>query len=109
MEEFARSFNNADVLFVSDIYAASEDPIEGVTAEIMTEAIKRFGHKNAQYIGALEGAGEVLRDELREGDIFITLGAGTVYRTGEQVLALLRERKERERKERERREDARSG
>jgi UDP-N-acetylmuramate--alanine ligase len=100
MEEFARSFNNADALFVTDIYAASEDPIEGVTAEILSEAIKRFGHKNAQYIGALEGAAEILRNELREGDIFITLGAGTVYRTGEQVLALLRERRE---------EDARSG
>ena len=48
MEEFARSFNNADSLFITDIYAASEEPIEGVTAEALTEAIKRFGHKDAQ-------------------------------------------------------------
>ncbi len=48
MQEFARSFNNADVLFITDIYAASEDPIEGVTAEALTAAIKRFGHKEVE-------------------------------------------------------------
>ncbi len=92
MDEFARSFNNADVLFVTDIYAASEDPIEGVTAETLTDAIKRYGHKNAEYIGPLEGAAEALREHLHEGDMLITLGAGSVYRAGEQVLGLLRER-----------------
>ncbi|HKC65122.1 MAG TPA: Mur ligase family protein, partial [Pyrinomonadaceae bacterium] len=90
MEEFARSFNNADVLFVTDIYAASEDPIPGITAEVLTEAIKRYGHKNAQYIGPLEGAPEILRDQLHEGDMLITLGAGTVNRAGDKVLALLK-------------------
>jgi UDP-N-acetylmuramate--alanine ligase len=91
MEEFARSFNNADVLFVMDIYAASEDPIEGITSEVLTEAIKRFGHKNAHYIGALEGAAEFLRSQVSAGDLVITLGAGTVYRAGEQLLKLLKE------------------
>ncbi|HYG82547.1 MAG TPA: UDP-N-acetylmuramate--L-alanine ligase [Pyrinomonadaceae bacterium] len=94
MDEFARSFNNADVLFVTDIYAASEDPIEGVTAEALTDAVKRYGHKNAEYIGPLDGAAQTLRDQLREGDMLITLGAGNVYRAGEQVLGLLRERGE---------------
>ncbi|MBA3766100.1 MAG: UDP-N-acetylmuramate--L-alanine ligase [Acidobacteria bacterium] len=90
MEEFARSFNNADVLFVTDIYAASEDPIDGITSEALTEAIKRYGHKNAHYIGALDGAAEVLRSQVRAGDLVITLGAGPVYRAGEQLLELLR-------------------
>jgi UDP-N-acetylmuramate--alanine ligase len=94
MDEFARSFNNADVLFVTDIYAASEDPIEGVTAEALTDVVKRYGHKNVEYIGPLEGAAETLSDQLREGDMLITLGAGSVYRAGEQVLGLLRERGE---------------
>jgi UDP-N-acetylmuramate--alanine ligase len=92
MEGFAQSFNNADALFVADIYAASEDPIEGVTSEALTEAIKRYGHKNARYIGALDGAAEVLREQVREGDLVITLGAGPVYRAGEQLLELLKER-----------------
>jgi UDP-N-acetylmuramate--alanine ligase len=94
MEEFARSFNNADVVFVADIYAASEDPIEGVTSAVMTEAIKRYGHKNANYIGALDGAADILRQQVREGDMVITLGAGPVYRAGEQLLTLLRGRGE---------------
>jgi UDP-N-acetylmuramate--alanine ligase len=90
MEEFARSFNNADVLFVTDIYAASEDPIDGITAESLTDAIKRYGHKRAHYIGALDGAAEILRHQVRAGDLVITLGAGPVYRAGEQLLELLR-------------------
>jgi UDP-N-acetylmuramate--alanine ligase len=92
MEEFARSFNNADSLFISDIYAASEEPIEGVTAEALTEAIKSFGHKDARYIGALENAATTLRDHVQAGDLVLTLGAGTVNRVSDQLLGLLRER-----------------
>jgi UDP-N-acetylmuramate--alanine ligase len=90
MEEFARSFNNADMLFVTDIYAASEEPIENVTADVLTEAIKSYGHKNAYYVGPLEGAAENLREQVRAGDLVITLGAGTITRVGDQLLALLR-------------------
>jgi UDP-N-acetylmuramate--alanine ligase len=92
MEEFARSFNNADVLFLTDIYAASEDPIPGITSEALTDAIKMFGHKEAHYIGPLEGTAETLLNHLREGDLFLTLGAGTVYRVGDQLLELLKRR-----------------
>src|SRR6266496_673632 len=94
MEEFARSFNNADTLFVTDIYAASEDPIEGTTAETLTAAIKRFGHKDVRYIGALENAASALRDHVQPGDLVLTLGAGTVSRVSDQLLDLLRERAE---------------
>jgi UDP-N-acetylmuramate--alanine ligase len=94
MEEFARSFNNADELFVSDIYAASEDPIDGVTSEALTEAIKRYGHKNAHYIGPLDSAAQNLRARVRTGDMVVTLGAGPVYRVGEQLLALLQGREQ---------------
>jgi UDP-N-acetylmuramate--alanine ligase len=90
LDEFASAFNNADVLFVTDIYAASEPPIEGVNAEILTQRIKSYGHKNAEYIGALENAPEKLRESVREGDLVITLGAGSVHRAGDQLLELLR-------------------
>ena len=90
MQEFARSFNNTDVLFITDIYAASEDPIEGVTAEALTAAIKSFGHKDANYIGALENAAPALVDRIQPGDLVLTLGAGTVNRISDQVLQLLR-------------------
>jgi UDP-N-acetylmuramate--alanine ligase len=91
MDEFASAFNNADVLFVTDIYAASETPIDGVNAEVLTERIKSYGHKNAEYVGAVENAAEILRAHVREGDLVITLGAGSVYRAGDQLLTLLRE------------------
>jgi UDP-N-acetylmuramate--alanine ligase len=91
MQEFARSFNNADVLFITDIYAASEDAIEGVTAEALTAAVKRFGHKDVNYIGALDNAASILRDHVQAGDLVLTLGAGTVNRVSEQLLFLLRE------------------
>jgi UDP-N-acetylmuramate--alanine ligase len=91
MQEFARSFNNADVLFITDIYAASEDPIEGVTAEALTAAIKRFGHKDVNYIGSLDNAAPALVERIQPGDLVLTLGAGTVNRVSEQLLFLLRE------------------
>ena len=94
MEEFARSFNNADSLFITDIYAASEEPIEGITAETLTEAIKRFGHKDVQYIGSLDNAATTIRDMVQPGDLVLTLGAGTVSRVSDQLLSLLRERSE---------------
>jgi UDP-N-acetylmuramate--alanine ligase len=90
MDEFARAFNNADVLLVTDIYAASEDPIAGVTAETLTEAIKSYGHKNATYVGALDTAVKALLSEAHPGDMVLTLGAGNVYQAGEQLLELLK-------------------
>jgi UDP-N-acetylmuramate--alanine ligase len=90
MDEFASAFNNADVVLVTDIYAASEMPIEGVNAEVLTGRIKSYGHKSVEYVGAVEGAAERLREAVREGDLVITLGAGSVNRSGDRLLTLLR-------------------
>ena len=90
MNEFALAFNNADVLFVTDIYAASESPIEGVTAEILTENIKKYGHKNATYIGEVETAAEKVVPFLQENDLVITLGAGTITRLSDEILEKLK-------------------
>ena len=89
MDEFALAFNNADVLYVLDIYAASEAPIEGITAELLTENIRKYGHKNANYIGDIETAAEKVCGELRAGDLVITLGAGNVTRISEEILEQL--------------------
>jgi UDP-N-acetylmuramate--alanine ligase len=90
MNEFALCFNNADVLFVTDIYAASEQPMEGVTAEVLTENIRKFGHKNANYIGDVEGAAEKVIPFLQEGDLVITLGAGSITRLSDEILEKLK-------------------
>ncbi len=89
MDEFVVSFNNADILFVLDIYAASEPPIEGITAEVLTENIKRFGHKNVNYIGDIETATEKVCSILQPGDLVITLGAGSITGLSDEILASL--------------------
>lgn len=91
MNEFALCFNNADVVFVTDIYAASEKPIEGVTAEILTENIKKYGHKNAEYIGAVETAADKVIPFLQPDDLVITLGAGTITRLSDEILEKLKQ------------------
>jgi UDP-N-acetylmuramate--alanine ligase len=91
MNEFALCFNNADVLFVTDIYAASEQPIEGITAEVLAENIRQYGHKNAQYIGDVESAAEKVIPILQEGDLVITLGAGSITRLSEEILEKLKQ------------------
>ena len=89
-DEFALAFNNADVLFVLDIYAASETPIEGINAEVLTENIKKYGHKNATYIGDIESASEKVIPILQDGDLLITLGAGTVTKLSDEILEKLK-------------------
>ncbi|HEX7176722.1 MAG TPA: UDP-N-acetylmuramate--L-alanine ligase [Pyrinomonadaceae bacterium] len=95
MDEFARSFNNADVVLITDIYAASEDPIEGITAETLVEAIRRYGHKNVRHTGSLEDGVAAILEEAREGDMVLTLGAGSISRAGDQLIEKLRERGQR--------------
>ena len=90
MDEFALAFNNADVLYVLDIYAASESPIEGITAEVLTDNIRKYGHKNASYIGDIDGAAAKVASTLQEGDLVITLGAGSVTRLSDEILEQLR-------------------
>lgn len=89
MDEFVVAFNNADVLYVTDIYAASEMPIEGITAEVLTENIKRYGHKNAHYIGDIDTAVERVLPDLQSGDLVITLGAGSITRISDELVAAL--------------------
>lgn len=90
-DDFAVAFNNADLLFVLDIYAASESPIEGVTAEILTDNIRKFGHKNAVYVGDIDAAVEKVAPYLQENDLLITLGAGTVTTLADKFLEKLKQ------------------
>ena len=92
MDDFVIAFNNADVLYVLDIYAASEQPIEGVTAEILAENIKKFGHKNVSYIGDIDTAVEQVLPNVQPGDLVITLGAGSVTRLSDELVAALKAR-----------------
>lgn len=90
MQEFARSFNQADEVFVMDIYAASEKPIEGVTSSALASAMGAYGHRAARYAGTMDNAVAMAVDDARPGDLVITLGAGNVWQAGDRVLDALR-------------------
>jgi UDP-N-acetylmuramate--alanine ligase len=86
LEDFARSFYDADVVLLTDIYAASEDPIPGVTSQALLEAIEKFGHRNARYVGGVEQGKQSLLEAAQPGDLVMTLGAGNIWRAGEEFL-----------------------
>jgi UDP-N-acetylmuramate--alanine ligase len=92
MSEFARSFYGADVLLISDIYAASEDPIKGISSQTLADEIERFGHRHVENIGPLAGAAAKLRDIAQPGDLVLTLGAGNVWHAGDELLKLLEQK-----------------
>jgi UDP-N-acetylmuramate--alanine ligase len=91
-EEFTRSFHQADVLVITDIYAAGEAPVDGITAEKLSEAIRAAGHKNVVYSSTLQGGIEFLLGEARWGDAVLTVGAGSVGRVTDQLAMLLEAR-----------------
>ncbi len=92
MEEFAASFDDADSLRVLDIYAASEQPIEGVTGESLTIRIRDKGSRDAQYANSFAAAIDSVAAVAASGDMIITLGAGNVSQLGPLILEKLRER-----------------
>lgn len=88
-DEFTTAFHRTDVLILTDIYAASEEPIEGVNSEILLEAIKQHGQRQAHYHSDLSTLPDYLLDIIREDDLVLTLGAGNIVQVGEQLLDLL--------------------
>jgi len=90
MEDFATSFNNADVVYLLDIYPASEKPIEGITAEVLAEKITNFGHKSVHHIGEVTTAAKKVVKDLESNDLVITLGAGSITKLSDEILDLLR-------------------
>ncbi|NLN39674.1 MAG: UDP-N-acetylmuramate--L-alanine ligase [Smithella sp.] len=85
-DEFSRSFQDADVLIVNDIYPASEEPIAGINSAALWAAIKENGHPCVEYIAQKQKTVDYLMSQARPGDTIITLGAGGVYKTGEAFL-----------------------
>ncbi len=87
--EFTLAFNLADLLIVTDIYAAGELPIPGVSGESLAKAIGDAGHKNVYYVRSMQDAVERLLKEARPGDAILTIGAGNVTRASNELVVLL--------------------
>jgi UDP-N-acetylmuramate--alanine ligase len=88
-DEFCRAFNLADVLVVSEIYAAGETPIDGVSGQKLAEAISAAGHKNVVFSNTLQRGVEILLREAQPGDAILAIGAGTVNRSLDELALLL--------------------
>ena len=78
MEEFSTCFSDADAVFVADVYAAGEVPIEGVDKMALVEGIRRFGHRSVQALESVEALPGVIAAEAKDGDLVVLLGAGDI-------------------------------
>jgi len=93
MDEFARSFFNADRLVLTDVYGAREEPIEGVTGERLAERAEQFGHRAVQYVPDKTDLPDRLLDIAESGDVVLMLGAGDIWRASEAFVDLLKEQR----------------
>jgi len=92
MDDFTTAFTDADSLLVLDIYAANESPIEGITGEALARAVGEKGGRSARYASSFSNAVESVTAAAQDGDMIMTLGAGSVSQLGPIILEKLRER-----------------
>jgi len=88
-DDFTKAFNQADILVLTDIYAASENPIPGITSEALAAAIREAGHKNVHYFRTMQDGIEFLLKRARPADAILTIGAGNVSRASSEFMVLL--------------------
>jgi UDP-N-acetylmuramate--alanine ligase len=86
LDEFSRAFYQSDVLVVLPIYAASEEPIAGITGQALAERIIAHGHKQVVFAEGIAAAAAQLKALLASGDLLLTLGAGDVWKVGSELL-----------------------
>lgn len=86
IKEFGSSFSDADVLYIMDIYPAGEKPIEGVNSRMLLQAIKDNGHADVTHVAERASLVTMLASKLRRDDLFISMGAGDVWKIGEELL-----------------------
>jgi UDP-N-acetylmuramate--L-alanine ligase/UDP-N-acetylenolpyruvoylglucosamine reductase len=84
-DDFGKALQDADLVLVTDIYPASEMPIEGVTAQTIVDAIAAHGNIPAQAVGPIQHAHHVVGNALKAGDLLLTLGAGNVHEIGTKI------------------------
>lgn len=87
--EFGKALLESDLLIVTDIFPAREEPLLGITGELVSESAIRLGHQHVFYVPRIEDVPSFLKDKVRENDMVITLGAGDVHKVGTNLLKLL--------------------
>ena len=93
LKEFTECFKESDMLVLTEIYSAGEQPIEGVSGKLLAERITSKTQKEVVYIEERSKMAEYLKGIVRDGDLVITMGAGDIYLTGEELLSKLNSNK----------------
>ena len=88
-EEFLRCFDGVDVLVLTEIYAASEPPIPGMTGEALADAIRSAGHGGVEFQATMESAQEAVLRHVQPGDALLTIGAGSIGKAADELAARL--------------------
>ena len=88
-QEFGESFSDADVLVVTGIYAAREEPVEGVSGQLIADAAVRAGHRNVRYLPEINSLVPEIIKLARPGDMVITLGAGSIWKVARELFQQL--------------------
>ncbi len=91
-DDFCRAFHQADLLLVTEIYPAGEDPLPDVSGQRLADGIKVHGHRDVRFVGDLQTIPKILEDQLLEGDLIMTLGAGSVTSLSDELAEMIRER-----------------
>ena len=92
-EEFARAFFNSDVLIVTEIYPAREEPIPGISGELIAELARHYGHRSVHLVPDKEDLAAYMLDIVQPGDTVITMGAGDIYRYGQRFVQALEQQR----------------
>ncbi len=93
LKEFGSAFSGADLLVLTDIYSAGEEKIPGVSGESILEEVLATTNQEVSYIPEREKIAEYLLDNVTAGDLVITMGAGDIYKTGDELIELLKQRR----------------
>ncbi len=91
-DEFSTAWNDADLLVVTEVYAAGEEKIPGVDGKLLADAIRAHGHRNVRFVAELDEIVAGLPESLLAGDLLITLGAGSISSLGPRLLDALADR-----------------
>jgi len=89
-KEFAEELQASDMLFITDIYPAREKPITGINGELIAKLAIELGHKDVNYVPERKNLAKAIADKLEGNELVITLGAGDIYKTSEELLTLLK-------------------
>ena len=89
MGDFAHAFDDADAVFMTEVYPAGEPPIPGVSGASLADTIKSAGHPSVTFIAQKETLPDQVFPFLKSGDLVLTMGAGDIWKAGTGILARL--------------------